>query len=120
MKHQLSADYANLVYNGLWFSPLRNALDAFVEETQKTVSGNVTVKLFKGGISVAARSSVFSLYNTRLATYAEGDTFDHKASEGFIKIYGLPVKTFHQILSGSNGSAKHPLPKITSDAELVQ
>jgi len=97
MKHQLSAEYANLVYNGLWFTPLRQALDAFVNETQRHVSGLVRLKLYKGNVIIAGRTSVHSLYNTRLATYTEEDTFDHKASEGFIKIYGLPVKTYHQV-----------------------
>ena len=97
MKNQLAAEYANLVYNGLWFTPLKSALDAFVQETQKTVTGNVRVKLFKGNVAVAGRTSVYSLYNAQLATYTEEDKFDHKASEGFIAIYGLPVKTFHQV-----------------------
>jgi argininosuccinate synthase len=93
MKNQIAAEYANLVYNGLWFTPLKDALDAFVNETQKTVSGSVVVKLYKGSTAVAGRKSVYSLYNAKLATY----TVDHKASEGFIKIFGLPVKTYHQV-----------------------
>jgi argininosuccinate synthase len=97
MKHHLSAEYANLVYNGLWFTPLRAALDAFVNETQKAVTGSVTVQLYKGSTTIAARSSHYSLYNAKLATYTEADTFDHKASAGFITIYGLPVKTYHQV-----------------------
>ena len=100
MKNQLSAEYANLVYNGLWFTPLRSALDAFVNETQKNVTGTVRVKLYRGSIVIAGRKSVHSLYNAKLATYTEEDTFDHKASEGFIKIFGLPVKTYNQV----NGS----------------
>ncbi len=106
-KRQLSQEYANLVYNGLWFSPLRKALDAFVNETQKNVSGSVIVKLYKGNISVAGRESVHSLYNARLATYTSEDQFDHRASEGFIKIYGLPLKTYHQV--GQNTSPE-PVP----------
>jgi len=105
MKSQLAAEYANLVYNGLWFSPLRGALDAFVDETQKTVTGRVRVKLFKGNLIIASRSSVHSLYNAKLATYTSEDTFDHKASEGFIKIYGLPVKTFQQVQNRGNGAS---------------
>jgi argininosuccinate synthase len=97
MKHQLANDYANLVYNGLWFTPLRQALDAFVNETQKPVTGTVRVKLYKGGMAIAGRRSAYSLYNAQLATYTEEDKFDHKASEGFIKIFGLPVKTYHQV-----------------------
>jgi argininosuccinate synthase len=97
MKNQLAAEYANLVYNGLWFTPLREALDAFVNETQRHVSGLVRLKLYKGNVIIAGRKSVHSLYNAKLATYTEEDTFDHKASEGFIKIYGLPVKTYHTL-----------------------
>ena len=97
MKNQLAAEYANLVYNGLWFTPLRQALDAFVNETQRHVNGLVRLKLYKGNVIIAGRQSVHSLYNAKLATYTEEDTFDHKASEGFIKIYGLPVKTYHQV-----------------------
>ncbi len=107
MKKQLSAEYANLVYNGLWFSPLRRSLDAFVNETQKTVTGSVKVKLYKGTLTVAGRSSPYSLYNTKLATYTKEDQFDHRASEGFIKIYGLPLKTFHQVQLQMNGNGSN-------------
>ncbi len=86
-----------MIYNGLWFSPLRAAMNAFVNETQKVVSGSVKVKLYKGNIEIAGRTSPFSLYDTKLATYTEEDSFDHKASEGFIKIYGLPSKTFYSV-----------------------
>ncbi|MEW6511974.1 MAG: argininosuccinate synthase [Bacteroidota bacterium] len=109
MKNQLAMEYANLVYNGLWFTPLKNALDAFVRETQKTVTGTVRVKLFKGNVGVAGRQSVFSLYNTQLATYTEEDTFDHKAAKGFITIYGLPVKTFHQVQNAAAGENGTPV-----------
>jgi argininosuccinate synthase len=104
MKSQLAIEYANLVYNGLWFSPLRKALDAFITESQKTVSGLVRVKLYKGTVVVAGRTSAHSLYNTQLATYTSEDTFDHKASEGFIKIYGLPLRTYHQVQATGNGN----------------
>jgi argininosuccinate synthase len=97
LKTQLAEEYANLVYNGLWYAPLRASLDAFVNDTQKTVTGKVRVKLFKGNMSVAGRTSVYSLYNTQLATYTEEDQFDHKASAGFITIFGLPVRTYHHV-----------------------
>jgi argininosuccinate synthase len=97
MKSQLAAEYATLIYNGLWFSPLRSALDAFVDETQRTVTGAVRLKLYKGNVGVQGRRSIFSLYNEKLATYTAADTFDHKASEGFIGIYGLPVKTYNEV-----------------------
>jgi argininosuccinate synthase len=96
-KAKIAQDYANLIYNGLWFSPLRVSLDAFVTETQKTVNGVVKIKLYKGNVDIAGRSSANSLYDTKLATYTEEDTFDHKASEGYIKIYSLPAKTFYQV-----------------------
>ena len=118
LKSQLAAEYANLVYNGLWYSPLRLALDAFIEETQKSVSGTVTVKLFKGSIGIGGRSSPHSLYNPQLATYTEEDTFDHKASTGFITIYGLPIKTYAQVHSATDGEAT-PVNHIVSSPSPV-
>jgi len=96
-KSKIAQDYATMIYNGLWFTPLRPALDAFVNETQKTVNGIVKLKLYKGNVDIAGRMSPNSLYDTKLATYTVEDTFDHKASEGFIKIYSLPAKTFYQV-----------------------
>ncbi len=96
-KEKIANDYADLIYNGLWFTPLKRSLDAFVDETQKTVNGLVKVKLYKGNVTIAGRTSPNSLYDTKLATYTEEDKFDHKASVGFITIYGLPVKTFYQV-----------------------
>jgi argininosuccinate synthase len=92
------------VYNGLWFSPLKKAFDAFIEETQRSVSGTVKVRLYKGNVTIAGRTSPHSLYHAKLATYTEEDQFDHHASEGFIKIFGLPLKTFHQVHQNGNGS----------------
>jgi argininosuccinate synthase len=103
-KAKVAQDYANLVYNGLWFTPLRSALEALVNETQKTVNGTVKVRLYKGNVEIAGRSSPNSLYDTKLATYTQEDTFNHKASEGYIKIFSLPMKTFYQI--NPNGFAK--------------
>ncbi len=81
----------------LWFSPLKNALEAFVDETQKVVSGTVRLKLHKGHHDVVGRESTNSLYNEELATYLKGDMFDHEAAEGFIKLWGLPTKVFAQV-----------------------
>jgi argininosuccinate synthase len=103
-KAKIAQDYATMIYNGLWFTPLRSALDAFVNETQKVVNGLVKVKLYKGSVDIAGRSSPNSLYDTKLATYTQEDTFDHKASEGYIKIFSLPLKTFYQI--NTNGFTK--------------
>ncbi|TXC90213.1 argininosuccinate synthase [Metabacillus litoralis] len=81
-----------LIYNGLWFSPLKNALHAFLEETQKYVTGTVRVKLFKGHAIVEGRKSEYSLYDEKLATYTKDDAFDHNAAIGFIELWGLPTK----------------------------
>jgi len=92
LKVSLSKAYADLVYDGLWFSVTRESIDAFVASIQKRVSGVVKVKLFKGDCRVVGRKSPMSLYDTGLATYDEGDEFDHEAAEGFIKIFGLPIE----------------------------
>ncbi|HWR00962.1 MAG TPA: argininosuccinate synthase [Chlorobaculum sp.] len=99
-KKNVSQDYANIIYNGTWFSPLRKSIDAFVNETQKPVTGLVRLKLFKGSVSLLGRHSPYSLYNEELATYTEADTFNHKAAAGFIHLYGLALKTFNQVNAG--------------------
>ena len=96
-KRGVEARYANLIYDGLWFTPLREALDAFVDETQARVSGEVSVKLFKGAAAVVGRTSPFSLYEHRLATYSSGDTFRQEMAEGFIYVWGLPARTWAAI-----------------------
>jgi argininosuccinate synthase len=96
-KAKVSQDYAEMIYNGLWYSPLRAALDAFVDSTQQTVNGVITVKLYKGNVTVISRWSPNSLYDKGLASYTAEDTFDHVAGEGFSKIFSLPLKTFAQV-----------------------
>ncbi|WP_164669424.1 argininosuccinate synthase [Virgibacillus doumboii] len=96
-KKTIDQQFAQMIYDGLWYSPLRPAIDAFIAETQKTVSGTVRVKLFKGTPAVIARKSDFSLYNEELATYEKGDMFDHNAAVGFIKLWGLPTKVHAEI-----------------------
>ncbi|HEX6323881.1 MAG TPA: argininosuccinate synthase [Vicinamibacterales bacterium] len=93
LKRQLGAVYADLVYNGLWFTPTREAIDAFVTKVQERVTGVVRLKFFKGDCRVVGRKSPFALYDHALATYDAGDAFDHTAAEGFVKIWGLPVET---------------------------
>ncbi|RKD75758.1 argininosuccinate synthase [Sinobaca qinghaiensis] len=88
---------AELIYEGLWFSQLRSALLAFLEETQTSVTGLVRVKLFKGHAIVEGRKSDLSLYNENLATYSTGDEFDHSAAVGFISLWGLPTKVHSQV-----------------------
>lgn len=90
----VSSRYATLVYDGLWFTPLREALDAFVAWTQVRVAGDVSVKLFKGSASVVGRTSPYSLYDHALATYSQGDRFRQSMAEGFIYIWGLPARTW--------------------------
>jgi argininosuccinate synthase len=84
--------YAELVYNGLWFSPLREALDAFVDSTQGPVTGEVRLKLYKGSIITAGRKSPFSLYREDFATFGQEDVYDQSDAEGFIHLYGLSLK----------------------------
>ena len=97
LKRRLSQEYADIVYNGLWFSPTREAIDAFVRNVQQRVTGTIRLKLYKGDCRVVGRKSPFALYDQRLATYEDGDSFDHSAAEGFIKIWGLPVETAAKI-----------------------
>ncbi|MGE5704095.1 MAG: argininosuccinate synthase [Clostridia bacterium] len=92
---------AQIIYEGLWYSPIRNAVEAFIEETQQNVTGVVRVKLHKGHAIVVGRKSENTLYSHELATYNAGDTFDHKAAIGFIKLWGLPTKVHAQVNEGS-------------------
>ena len=96
-KQHVGLKYAELVYFGLWFTPLREALDAFVESTQKDVTGTVTLSLYKGNISVASRNSENSLYRTDLSSFTMGDSYDQKDAEGFIRILGLPSRSRAQL-----------------------
>ncbi len=91
-KEMVALRYAELIYYGLWWTPLKKALDAFVETTQANVTGMVRLRLYKGTVSIAGRTSPFSLYSYKMATYDAADAFDHQAAEGFVKIWGLPYK----------------------------
>ncbi|MEI6500270.1 MAG: argininosuccinate synthase [Armatimonadota bacterium] len=91
-KPMLELRWAELVYYGLWFTPLREAIDAFVDQTQARVSGKVTVKLYKGNCEAVARESRYSLYDFSLASYGEADKFDQTKAKGFIDIWALPAK----------------------------
>lgn len=96
-KRMIELKYAELVYYGLWYSPLRRALDAFVAATQETVTGEVRVKLHKGTCRVVGRRSPYSLYQYELATYDRADRFDHRAAEGFIRLWGLSAEIAEEI-----------------------
>ena len=91
MKQKLAVDFADLVYNGLWYTPLREALSAFVDKTQETVTGTVKVKLYKGNITGAGMTSPYSLYDEEIATFGEDAVYDQADSAGFIALYGLPI-----------------------------
>jgi argininosuccinate synthase len=91
-KEIISLKYSELVYYGLWYSPLKSALDGFVESTQKHVTGTIKLKLFKGNCVPVSRKSVYSLYKKELSTYGKEDKFDQKLSEGFIRIWGMPYQ----------------------------
>jgi len=93
-KSLIEQKYAELIYYGLWFSPLKNALDAFVNETQKSVTGSVRLKFYKGTCRVVGRKSNESLYDYSLATYEEADKFSHDSAKGFIDLWGLPVRVW--------------------------
>lgn len=92
-KRTIEQKYSQMVYDGLWYSGIREPLCAFIDSTQEYVTGTVRVKLFKGNATVVGRKSPYSLYDTGLSTYAEGDVFDHNSATGFIYVWGLPGRT---------------------------
>ncbi|MBO0349035.1 argininosuccinate synthase [Phormidium pseudopriestleyi FRX01] len=100
-KRGIEETYSQMVYNGQWYSPLKMALDAFIQKTQERVSGTVRIKLFKGTASIVGRKSNESLYAPDLATYGADDTFDHKAAEGFIYVWGLPTRIWSEKVRGN-------------------
>jgi argininosuccinate synthase len=95
-KRGIEDTYSQLIYNGLWYSPLKNALDAFIQKTQERVTGTVRVKLYKGNATIVGRSADQSLYSPDLATYGAADQFDHRAAEGFIYVWGLPTRIWSE------------------------
>ena len=98
-KARIAQEYADVIYNGLWFTAHRTDLDAYVQSTQRFVTGDVKVRLHKGTCTVIGRRAPKALYRYGLATYDRQDEFDHASAEGFIKIYGLPVRTQNQAQS---------------------
>ncbi len=95
-KRGIEETYTRMIYQGLWYSPLKEALDGFIDKTQENVSGTVRIKFFKGNSTIVGRRSDNSIYAPDLATYGADDKFDHKAAEGFIYIWGLPTKVWSQ------------------------
>ncbi|PQQ14781.1 argininosuccinate synthase chloroplastic-like [Prunus yedoensis var. nudiflora] len=92
VKDSLALKYAELVYAGRWFDPLRESLDSFMEEISKTTTGSVTLKLYKGSITVTSRKSPYSLYRQDISSFESGDVYDQADAAGFIRLYGLPIR----------------------------
>jgi len=112
-KQQVALKMSELVYGGLWFTPLRQALSAFVDSTQTGVSGTVRLKLYKGSISSAGANSPYSLYNPSIASFTTGDLYSHADAKGFVRLYGLPVlvrSLMEQEKAGGNKSAGKSKP----------
>jgi argininosuccinate synthase len=103
-KQEIALKYAELVYFGLWFTPLREALDAFVAQTQKEITGSVKLKLYKGNVSIGSRASENSLYRTDLSSFTMGDSYDQKDAEGFIRILGLPARSLALLKKQQEGT----------------
>ena len=114
-KPLLEQKYAEMTYFGLWYSPLRQALDAFIDKTQENVCGCVRLKLFKGSSIVVGRKSDMSLYDFKLATYDKQDAFDHKASKGFIDVWGLPTRVAANVASRTKKEGAAAKVKKASD-----
>lgn len=114
MKEMLAPKYAEIVYNGLWFTPLREALDAFVFETQRNVTGSARVRLYKGSCTVEGRTSPYSLYREDFATFGEDDVYNQQDAEGFINLFGLPLKVRALIeMQGGEELAGYQAPKYS-------
>ncbi|HCA41476.1 MAG TPA: argininosuccinate synthase [Aminobacterium sp.] len=96
-KKEMETKFAELTYEGYWYSPLKESIDSFINTTQEYVNGVVKVRLYKGQAVVRGMKSPSSIYQMNIATYSEGDVFDHQAAVGFIKIWGLPLKTWKQV-----------------------
>jgi len=113
-KNQLAPKYAELIYNGLYFTPLREALDAFVRETQHNVTGEVRLLLYKGNVMVRGRRSPYSLYREDFATFGQDDVYDQSDAEGFINLYGLPIKVRTLIeMEGGEAMAGYKAPNYS-------
>ena len=110
-KQHVALRYADLVYNGLWFTPLREALDAFVHATQQNVTGSVTLSLYKGNVSIAGRQSRYSLYSNELSSFTMGESYDQKDAKGFIQILGLPARTRARLMqqTATAGQTAHSI-----------
>ena len=113
-KDVIAQRYAELVYNGQWFTPLREALDAFIDKTQVNVAGQVRLKLYKGNVVIAGRKSPFSLYREDFATFGQEDVYDQSDAEGFIKLFSLPVKVRAMMDVAEQGQSRYAEPDYSA------
>jgi argininosuccinate synthase len=116
-KQMVALKYADLVYNGQWFTPLRDALQAFVTVTQRDVTGSVRLRLFKGNVMAAQRKATYSLYREDLATFNNDVAYDHDDADGFIKLYGLPSRVKGQMDQQRAGRAQSPDVKVSTSRD---
>jgi argininosuccinate synthase len=112
-KDLVAQRYAELVYYGKWFTPLKQALDAFVEATQKNVTGTVRLKLYKGNVTVVGRKSPFSLYREDYASFGQMDIYNQQDAEGFINLFGLPMKVAALLGLEGKGPSPYGAPDYT-------
>jgi len=113
-KQQIALKYADLVYNGQWFTPLREALDAFVRSTQVSVTGTARLKLYKGSVILVGRKSPMSLYREDYATFGQDDVYDQKDAQGFIRLFGLPLKVRALIDIERHGKSAYAAPDYSA------
>ncbi|MEG2639407.1 MAG: argininosuccinate synthase, partial [Clostridiales bacterium] len=102
VKKDIANKFADVVYEGKWFTPLREALQAFIESTQQYVTGEVKFKLYKGNIIKAGTTSPYSLYSESLASFTTGELYDHHDAEGFINLFGLPLKVRAMVMENND------------------
>jgi argininosuccinate synthase len=112
-KDFIAVKYAELVYNGMWYTRLREALDAFVQETQQTVTGTVRLKLYKGNVIIAGRKSPHSLYREDYASFGHMDIYDQTDAKGFINMLGLPMKVDAMLSIEGRGKSRYRQPDYT-------
>ena len=105
-KKGIANKFADIVYEGKWFTPLREALQAFVESTQEYVTGEVKIKLYKGNIIKQGTISPYSLYNESIASFTTGELYDHHDAEGFINLFGLPLKVRAMMLASQKENSE--------------
>ncbi|MCA9915283.1 MAG: argininosuccinate synthase, partial [Anaerolineae bacterium] len=112
-KDSIAVKYAELVYNGMWFTRLREALDSFVQVTQQTVTGTVRLKLYKGNVIIAGRKSPYSLYREDYASFGEEDVYNQQDAQGFIQLFGLPMKVDALLEIDGTGESRYRRPDYT-------